>query len=113
MAKMELRKPINSLLEEKSKLDQQLTTIMDEYNVTTEKLASTRADLFSYRESKEHLSQTNLNKAARLVFDKNIAECQKQLQDISGILEKIEQRRVIVHGKIKAMEKSIKELQNV
>lgn len=112
MARVELHKPLDKLYQERNKIDQQLTTIKDEYDNAHEQLKNMRADQFAYKEGKAALSNTNQNRAARKVFDDSIASCQKSIQDILQKLDVIEKNRVIWYSKSKAIEKSIKELQN-
>lgn len=112
MARQELRKPIDSLLTEKNNLDKKLTTVKDEYDRYQEELGKLRQDQFSFREGKEALSPSNQNKPARRVFDANIAECQKRIEEVLKSLDDVEKRRVVVTSQLKAIEKSIRELQN-
>lgn len=112
MARQELRKPIDVLLTEKNKIDQILTSIQDRYNRFQEELQKLRAEQYSFREGKETLSNTNQNKPARRVFDHQITECQKRVEEVLKELDLVEKDRVIQGSKLKALEKSIKELQN-
>ena len=112
MAKMELRKPIDILLNEKNSIDKKLTTINDQFTVKQEKLTSLRHDQFSCREGKEQLSNSNMNKPAKRVFDKQIAEIQLVINDVMKELEELEKQRVVIDSQRKAIDKSIKELQN-
>lgn len=112
MAKMELRKPIDLLLTEKNNINKQLTTIQDQFNVKQELLTSLRSDQFSCREGKEHLSVSNMNKPARRVFDNQIAQLQMKIDEVLKELDVLEKDRVVVSSRAKAIDKSLKELQN-
>lgn len=112
MAKVELRKPIATLLDEKAKLDQNTTTINDKYNRFSEELQRLRQEQFSYREAKEHLQNTNSNKPARQVFDQNIASTQRRIDEVLKELDIAEKERVVASSRAKAIDSSIKQLQN-
>lgn len=112
MAKQELRKPIDALLTEKSKIDQNLTSIKDRYDRFHEELQKLRYEQHGYREAKETMQNSNQNKPARRVFDQNIAEAQLRIDVIMKELDNVEKDRVVWASKGKAIERSIKELQN-
>jgi chromosome segregation ATPase len=112
MARQELRKPIDTLLNEKNKLDGIITSIKDRYDRFHEELNKLRYEQHSYREGKETLQNSNQNKPARRVFDQQIAECQKRIEEVLKELDNVEKERVVQSSKLKAIEKSIKELQN-
>ena len=112
MARPELRKSIDSLMQEKNKLDQQLTTLQDRYIVAQDQLRSARGDQHGAREAKEALSNSNMNKPARRVFDQDIAIAQKIIDDVLKEIDLLEKDRVVVASKVTAIAKSIKELQN-
>lgn len=112
MARQELRRPIDTLLSEKNKLDQILISINDEYTKYQTQLQELRYEQHGYREAKETLQNSNQNKPARRVFDTQIAEAQRKIDDILKMLDEVEKRRVVQASKLKALEKSIKELQN-
>lgn len=112
MARQELRKPIDTLLTEKNKLDATLTGVKDRYDRYQEELTKLRYEQHSYREGKETLQNSNQNKPARRVFDQQIAECQKRVEEVLKELDNVEKERAVVSSKLKAIEKSIKELQN-
>lgn len=112
MARVELRKPIEGLMEEKTKIERQLTNINDHYTKYHTQLSQLRADQFSYREGKETLSNTVQNKPARRVFDQKIADCQLEIDKTMKLLEDVEKERVVWSTKLKAMDKSLNELRN-
>lgn len=112
MAKQELRKPIDTLLTEKNKIDQSLTSIKDRYDRYHEELQKLRFEQHGYREAKETLSNTNQNKPGRRVFDQSIADAQRRIDEVLKELDQVEKDRVVVASKGKAIERSIKELQN-
>ena len=112
MARVEMRKPISSLMDEKSKLDLLMTALGDRYTRWQTELAERRANQFAYREGKNALSNSNSSKPARKVFDEQIAAEQLALEKCIKELDLVEKERVAVHSKLKAIEKSIKELQN-
>lgn len=112
MARQELRKPIDTLLNEKNKLDGKLTNIKDRYDRFQEELQKLRYEQHSYREGKETLQNSNQNKPARRVFDAQIVECQKRIDEVMKELDTVEKERVVQSSHLKAIEKSIKELQN-
>lgn len=112
MAKMELRKPIAMLVEEKNKIDQKFNDVVERYTVSQTALQTLRSEQYSYREAKEHLQNTNSNKAARKVFDDQIAKAQLGIDEALKKLDLIEKDRVVIDSQRKAIEKSIKELQN-
>lgn len=112
MAKVELRKAIDSLLNEKREIDKHLTRVNDEFNAKQEELGKLRRDQHSMREAKETLSNTNSSKPAKRVFDQQIADAQLRVNEILKGLDQLEKDRVVWSSKGKAIDKSIKELQN-
>lgn len=112
MAKAELRKPIEILMIEKNKIDGQLTTLKDQYESMHAELQKLRFEQMSYREGKETLQPSNQNKPARRVFDAQIASAQLRIDVIMKSLDQLEKDRVVTTSRVKAIEKSIKELQN-
>jgi len=112
MAKMELRKPISLLFDEKTKIESQVTGLVNELNMRQEKLQKLRSEQFGYREAKEHLPNNNSSKPARKVFDDNIAACQRGIDEVLKEMDKLEKDRSVVSSKLKSIEKSIKDLQN-
>lgn len=111
MARLELRNARNTLIEEKNRLDQEMTTLTDKYNLAVETLGQHRRLQFEYREGKESLPNTNSSKGAKKVFNDKIVEHQIKIDEIQKTLEEYEKSRVVLASKIKAMDKSIKELQ--
>lgn len=113
MARQELKKPIATLLDEKSKIDIKLTEITDRYTRFQTELQTLRYEQASYREAKEQLQNTNSNKAARRVFDSYISAAQKRIDDVvNKEIDQCEKDRVVAVSHKQAIEKSIKELQN-
>lgn len=110
MARMELRKPIDTLLNEKNKFDKQMTELQDKYNACGERLQTYRAEQAANREAKERLSNTQSNKIARKVLDQGIADAQVEINKIQIEIEELEKNRVVVGSRLKAIEGSIAEL---
>lgn len=112
MAKIELRKAIDSLMKEKNDIDKQLTRINDGFQAKHEELGRLRADQHSMREAKETLSNSNSSKPAKRVFEQQISSAQLRVNEILKEVDQLEKDRVVWSSKVKAIEKSIKELQN-
>lgn len=112
MARQELKAPLSKLFDEKSKHETSINTIKDKITIKQEQLLVARREKDGYREAKEHLSNTASNKPAINVFNQGIAEAEKKCQDINTELDVLQKDYEVVNSKIKALERSIKELQN-
>lgn len=112
MARQELRKPIDMLLEEKNKIDAGLTALNDKYNLLQKDLQDARMEQQHIREAKETLSNNNANKPARKLFDDQICVLQRKIEDISNQFSSLEKDRVVLDSKGKAIQKSLSELRN-
>lgn len=112
MAKVELRKAIDSLLKEKQSIDAQLTSINDGFTLSQEQLMNYRREQASYREARATLSNTNQSNPAKKVLNQQISEAQLKVDEILKSIDKLEKDRVVWAAKGKAIDKSIKELQN-
>lgn len=112
MAKHELRKPLDTLLTKKNELDQKKITINDQHTRYQTELQSLRNDQTAYRTAKETLSNTVSNKPSRKVFDDQISTIQLRVNEVLKELDRVEKDNEVVVSQIKAIDKSIKELQN-
>jgi chromosome segregation ATPase len=111
MVSQNLKRPIDTLLTEKNKLDNKKTTLNDLHIRYTTELQQLRNDQNSYRTAKESMSNTVSNRAARKVFDDQIAQLQLRVNEVLKELDKITKDNEVVESQVKAMAKSIKELQ--
>ena len=112
MAKYELRKPLDILLQQKQKLDQEKISINDQHTRYQTELQDLRNSQTGFRTAKESLSNTVSNRAARKVFDDQISQMQLRVNEVLKELDAIDKKNEVVVSQIKAMDKSIKELQN-
>ena len=112
MARHDLRKPIDTLLTQKAKLDQDKITLNDRHTLLQTKLQSLRSDQMAFRNGKETMSNTVSNRAARKVFDDQISALQLTINEVLKELDDVVKQDEVLVSKIKAIDKSIKELQN-
>ena len=112
MAKLELRKAVSALMDEKSKWDAQATQHKDKLAVLQQQFQEARNSEHGYREAKETLPRSNASRPATIVFDREIANSHKQAEDLLKEIEAISKQLDIVVSKAKALDKSIRELQN-
>lgn len=112
MPRHELRKPIDTLLDEKNKLDRQLTDINDRRERFVTEMQTLRQDQFSYRQAKETLPNTVQHKPAKRVYDQKIVEAQRRVDEIQKELEQVEKDHVVIKSRAIAISRSLKELQN-
>ena len=112
MAKVELRKPISALLDEKSKCEAQLTQLRDRSAVLQQKLQESRMEEHGFREAKETLPNTPSSKPSRTVFDQGIATAHKKTEDVLKELDSIAKDLEVITSKAKSFDKSIRDLQS-
>lgn len=112
MAKIELRKSIQALLDEKNDINKQLQRIEDEFKMLHEKLQVQRGEQFGYKEGLATMTQSAQNGPARRVLTNNIAKCEMIIKGVQDDIDRVEKDRVVWASKGKALDKSIKELQN-
>ena len=112
MAKIELRKAVDSLLNEKGMLDKQMTQLKDRIIVLQEGMQQYRNDENGYREAKLQLGNTASSVPARKVMDRGIAEAHKKFEDVLKEHDEAQKTYEVLNGKIKSLEKSIRDLQN-
>lgn len=112
MAKQELKKPIDILFNKKNELEKRLTEIKDRYTLLEDQLGKIRKEQFGCKEAKERLPNTNEHKPAKRVLEQQIAAYQKEIQDKLKELDVCEKDRVVWSSQLKAMERSIRELQS-
>jgi small-conductance mechanosensitive channel len=112
MTKQNLRKPTDLLFTQKGEIEKQLTQFNDRFILLQEQLNELRGEQSGLREAKETLSNTNTNKPAKVAFDKRISEIQLIINAKLKELDTVEKDRIAVTSRLKAIEKSIKELQN-
>lgn len=111
MARAELRRPIDTLLSEKAKLDQRKITINDLHTRYQTELQQLRSDQNGYRTASESMQNTVSNRAAKKVFSDQISQLQLRVNEVLKELDKASKDNEVIESQCKAMEKSIKELQ--
>lgn len=112
MARVEMRKPIDTLTKEKNVIELKLTELKDKFDLAQTQLQDLRNEQFAYREGKASLSNTASNNAAKRVFDEKIKEAQKKVEELSNVMNDLEKDRTVWTSKYNAITKSIKELQS-
>jgi hypothetical protein len=111
MTQQKYKKAADVLISEKNSIDRKLTEINDRRVVLQTQLQELRNNQFGYREAKEILSPTAMNKAARLVLDNQISAAQIEIEKVLKDLDTVEKDHEIWYSKSKGMEKSIREIQ--
>jgi chromosome segregation ATPase len=112
MARHDLKKPIDTLLTAKNALDQKKISINDQHTRYTTELQQLRSDQNGYRTASESMSNTVSNRAAKKVFSDQIAQLQLRVNEVLKELDRITKENEVVESQVKAMAKSIKELQS-
>jgi hypothetical protein len=112
MTNQNLKKAVDVLFTEKSRIDKQMTEINDRRTRFATELQEKRAEQFGYREAKESLPNMELHKPARKVLDDEAFRCQSRIDQLLKELDQVEKDALVWGSKSRAIEKSIKELQN-
>lgn len=110
MTKLELRASKSALEVERNKLNEKLTNIRDRKIIAGEKLQGLRNEEFQHLEGIKALTASESNKIAKKVLNDKIVQVRIDIEDAQKAWETVNNEFLGMEGKVKNLEKAIKEL---